>query len=45
MSRLEVIARPPEAACPGLRVCVPITTSVLVSLALSGLLWLLSKLR
>jgi hypothetical protein len=30
---------------PGLRVYLPITTCVLLSAALSGLLWLLSKLR
>jgi len=30
---------------PGMRVYLPITTCVLLSLLLSGLLWLVSKLR
>lgn len=30
---------------PGLRIYVPITTSLLLSLVLSAVLWLLSKLR
>jgi len=30
---------------PGLRIYVPLTSSVLLSLALSALLWLVSRLR
>lgn len=30
---------------PGIRIYVPITSCVVLSLALSGVLWLLSKLR
>ncbi|HEY5656449.1 MAG TPA: DUF2905 domain-containing protein [Myxococcota bacterium] len=30
---------------PGLRVYIPVTTCILVSVVLSALLWLLSKLR
>jgi hypothetical protein len=30
---------------PGLRIYLPITSSLLVSVALSGVLWLISRLR